>query len=306
MKRPILPALLAGLVLAQTPAVLYGPPQPLADLADSAVRESSGVAASARRPGVYWTHNDSGDAPRIYAFDSRGRALGRWVVTGARAADWEDIAAGPGPAKGTPYLYIGDIGDNSRGRKSVTVYRIVEPDARAARCPAQGCPTQPADALVLEYPDGAHDAEALLVHPRTGDLYIVTKALGDHETTTVFKAPAPLSPAKPVRLAKLAQLDIPERVFVSLVGGITGGGISPDGTRVALCDYLRAYEAIVPAGAEFDAVWKREFRPVPLGLGAQHEGICYRPDGRALIVTSEGRPCRASQLERSAGLQHGQ
>ena len=33
------------------------------------VRESSGLAVSRAYPGVFWTHNDSGDRPRLYALD---------------------------------------------------------------------------------------------------------------------------------------------------------------------------------------------------------------------------------------------
>ncbi len=298
MRRRVFLGLAAGTAWTRDQGPRYGPPEEMAVLADTAVNESSGVAASRRHPGVYWTHNDSGDAPRVFAFDSGGRALGRWLLTGAHNVDWEDIATGPGPRPGTPYLYVGDIGDNSRVRQSITVYRIEEPAVLAGAC-LRECRTPPAEAFRFEYPRGGpFDAETLLVHPRTGGLYIVTKAMGEHETTTVYKAPAPLTAGRTVRLLQVAQLDIPERTFVSLIGGITGGAISPDGARVALCDYFRAYEAVLPAGAPFDAVWKREFHGIPLGLAGQHEGICYSADGRALIITAEGRPCRVVRLNR--------
>src|SRR5688500_5814903 len=38
-------------------------PVQLAALEDRRVRESSGLAASRRSPGLIWTHNDSGDGP---------------------------------------------------------------------------------------------------------------------------------------------------------------------------------------------------------------------------------------------------
>ena len=88
-------------------------------------------AAGSPLPGVilvfFWTHNDSGGGAWLYAFDRSGQSLGRWAVPGARANDWEDIAAGPGPKRGESYLYIGDIGDNNSRRPYVTVYRIPEP-----------------------------------------------------------------------------------------------------------------------------------------------------------------------------------
>jgi hypothetical protein len=57
--------------------------------------ESSGVTPSTRRPGVLWTHNDSGDEPRLYATDSAGDDLGSILVVGARNVDWEDLGGGP-------------------------------------------------------------------------------------------------------------------------------------------------------------------------------------------------------------------
>jgi hypothetical protein len=37
--------------------------------------------------------------------------------------------------------------------------------------------TEPAVRYDLQYEDGPHDAEALLIHPKTGHLFIVTKSL---------------------------------------------------------------------------------------------------------------------------------
>lgn len=106
---------------------VYLPPKKLADLEDQGIYESSGLVASRTSPGSYWTHNDAGNGPLIYAFDSRGRSRGVWLVTGASSDDWEDLSAGPGPKPDTNYLYIGDIGDNSGNRSEIIIYRVAEP-----------------------------------------------------------------------------------------------------------------------------------------------------------------------------------
>ena len=140
----------------------------LATIKNNSVTESSGLVASRTLPGAYWTHNDSGDGPFIYAFNTRGESLAVFRVTGANARDWEDIAAGPGPQRNRSYLYIGDIGDNSAKRSEIVVYRIPEPDLKSAnRNSAKSRPlaTENAEAIRLKYPDGKHDAETLLVHP---------------------------------------------------------------------------------------------------------------------------------------------
>ena len=254
----------------------------LGRLEDAAIDESSGVVASRRAPGVFWTHNDSSGEPSLYAFDRKGASRGTWRVRGAKMTDWEDIAAGPGPKRGVTYLYIGDIGDNTRRRKEIVVYRVPEPDA-SARAP-RGAATQPAEAIRLRYPDGSHDAETLVVHPKSGDLYVVTKALGGD--AGVYKAKAPLAAGKAIALERVARLEAG-----SLLGGFfTGGDIAPDGTRLVLCDYFSAYELALPPGARsFDAIWKQTPRTVRLDRREQGEAICYRLDGKALVTTSEGR-----------------
>lgn len=270
----------------------YGPPAQLGRLQDPAIAESSGMVASRSNPGLYWTHNDSGDGPFIYAFDRQGKSRGVWRVTGAAARDWEDIAAGPGPDRNRSYLYIGDIGDNGGKRTTIDIYRLVEPaivpeDARATKNKPRS--TEAADAIHLRYPDGKHDAETLLVHPLSGDLYVITKEfLGK---AGIYKAAAPLDPARTVTLVNVGSLNIP-----SLLGGfVTGGDISPDGRRVAICDYMQGYEIVMGEAHSFDAIWKLPVKVLALGPRKQGEAIAYRLDGKALLTTSEG--ARAPLIE---------
>ncbi|HEX8186993.1 MAG TPA: hypothetical protein VF586_01500 [Pyrinomonadaceae bacterium] len=275
-----------GAGAASTPLPL-GPAAPgqLATLEDRRVGESSGLVASRRSPGLLWTHNDSGDGPLVYAFDRAGRSRGTFRVEGAQAIDWEDIAAGPGPAQGRSYLYVGDIGDNGRGRGFVVVYRFPEPELPEGEAPGKEArATEPSEAIRLKYPDGAHNAEALAVHPVSGDIYVVTKANGG---AGVYKLAAGFDPKAVNTLAKVGTLRGPD-FFGTLV---TGADISPDGRRVAICDYAQGYELTLPEGSKnFDEVWGQ--KPLALSLGArlQGESVAYRLDGAALLATSEKAP----------------
>jgi len=274
----------------------YGPPRVVGTIKNPSITESSGLVASHSVPGLYWTHNDSGDGPFIYAIGSKGESFGVWRVTDAEAVDWEDISIGPGPDKSQTYLYVGDIGDNNSSRKEIVVYRVPEPepttpDIKSPNSKPQ--PTERADAIRLRYPDGKHDAETLLVNPKTGDIYIITKiAL---ESPSLYEAVAPFSLGKPIMLKSLGQLKIP-----SLFGGIiTGGSVSPDGRRVALCDYFQGYEAVLPKNSNnFDDVWKQRLVSFDFGKRNQGESIAYRLDGRALLGTSEGKGSTLIQVER--------
>ncbi len=273
----------------------YGPPQQIATIKDRSITESSGLVASRSKPGAYWTHNDSGDGPFIYAFDSRGDSLGAFRVTGAEARDWEDISIGPGPQPNRSYLYIGDIGDNDQARSEIVVYRVAEPilnNTKSTR--SRPGVTEPAESIRLRYPDGKHDAEALLVHPLSGHLYIVTKV--PIANPVVYEAAAPLTPGKLMTMRRIGEIRVP-----SLFGGvITGGGISPDGRRVALCDYFQGYELVLPANASnFDDIWKQRMTGFDLGKRKQGEAIAYRLDGKALLATSEGKQAALFQVERN-------
>jgi hypothetical protein len=275
---------------------VYGPPSKLGILEYKEIKESSGIAASRTTPGLYWTHNDSGDGPFLYAFDDRGHSRGVWRVTGASARDWEDIAAGPGPEPGRNYLYIGDIGDNAEARTEIVVYRVPEPvinpaDVAATKSKPQS--TQDLESIRLRYPDGKHDAEALLIHPVTGNLYIVIKI--EFGPSIIYEATAPLGTGETTTMVRVGELNVP-----SLFGGIiTGADISPDGLRIVLCDYVQGYEIVLPdARGEFNRVWQQPLKPIMLGKRKQGEAIAYRLDGKALLTTSEGKHSPLNQVVR--------
>jgi hypothetical protein len=268
----------------------------IARLDDASVDESSGLVASRRNPDLFWTHNDSGDEPLIFAFDRQGQRRGVWRVEGAKARDWEDIAIGPGPERGRPYIYVGDIGDNQNGREAIVVYRILEPavetgDAGSSRTNPRR--TETAAVIRIRYPDGAHDAEALMVHPSTGEIYLAVKAVAP--SAVIYKLSATPSTERVNTLARVGEVRIPSP-FGAM---ITGGDISPDGQRVVLCNYISAYELQLAAASTdgFDAIWKQPVTTISLGLRQQGEAVCYRLDGAAILATSEGRNAPLIEVE---------
>lgn len=274
----------------------YADPREVMRLKSRSVKESSGLVASRANAGVYWTHNDSGDGPFLYAFDGSGNTRGVWRVTNAKARDWEALAAGPGPDRTKTYLYIGDIGDNGGRRTELVVYRIVEPavtPAEAQTDKKKPAATQPAESIRLRYPDGSHDAETLLVHPKNGNLYIVTKEV--FAKPRVFQAESPVIVTGVITLKELGSLS----VSGWFGGTITDGSISPDAKRVVICDYRMGYELVLAsANADFDSIWKQPLVPVSLGSRKQGEAVTYRPDGRAILATSEGTPMPLFEIVR--------
>ena len=139
------------------------------------LREASGLAVSRTQPGVLWAHNDSGDAPMLYALDLKGTLLAKVALLNTVATDWEDIALGPCPgitAGARPCLYIADTGNNSQARDIVTIFVVAEPSI-GGQDPARPLSVEP-QSFRFRYPNLHEDTEAIAVLPN-GDVTIVTK-----------------------------------------------------------------------------------------------------------------------------------
>lgn len=236
------------------------------------VDESSGLAASRTRPGVFFTHDDAGGDPVLYAVDLDGRYLGSHLVRGAALVDWEDLAPGPCPNDGEPCLYIGDIGDNDSDRAHVTIYVTREPDEKNSDA-------RRVDAWNLVYPDGPHDAETLLVHPCTGDVYLVTKT-PDEATGAVYRVPDDRHGE--VLLEHVADIALDDE------RPITGGQWDPDGDRLAIRTRDRVWEWQTDP-SDPDAHWDQPPTEVARVDDEQGEGVAFSIDG-ALVTSDEGHP----------------
>jgi hypothetical protein len=232
------------------------------------IPEGSGLALSRRTPGRLWTHNDSGK-PVLFAMDARGRVTGRLEVTGATVEDWEAIAVGP---CGTgSCLYLGDIGDNNARRQRVTVYRLPEPDAATGTAPV-------ADVFHATYPDGPHDAEALLIGG-DGRLHIVTK--GGKGTVGLYRFPSQLNPGTTARLERVGAPSSSEAQ-----SRITDGSVSPDGQWAVLRtrSSLTFYRASDLLAGQWNAATRVDLTALKEPQG---EGVAMAND-TAVFLTGEG------------------
>lgn len=249
------------------------------------IEESSGLSASECQD-VLWTHNDAGNDAVIFGMTTGGKHLGTWRVDGAENIDWESIATYKDPA-GKCSLIIGDIGDNDEARDQLEIYRIPEPTANADTATSDSenpLLTETAQTMLFSYPDGNNNAETILVHPKTGDIYVVSKE--ESGPAGVFRMKPAFGSGTAVVGEKIADISIPAEPE----GRLTGGSISPDGNRVMLCDLNGGYELVLPDGAaDPDVVWQQPPLPVDLGDRPQGEGVSYGRDGRTLFASSEER-----------------
>ncbi|MBC8142194.1 MAG: hypothetical protein H7Y38_12220, partial [Armatimonadetes bacterium] len=254
----------------------FGTGSLLCTLQSPFISESSGIAASRRNPGVFWTHNDSGDGAYLYAFDRKGKTVGVYLAHSAFAGDWEDIDVAPGADGKGSFIYIADTGDYAKNRADTCVYRIPEPVlSRQTRVGTQSRPLLTetrAERLLFAYPDGFHDTEALLVHPQTGAIYLVTKE--ENGAADVYKFPPLKAVENPLTrhvLQKIGSLTFSEAGLHPFPNRVTGGDIAPDGKRLLVRTYYAAYEWRLPDGeTDFDAIWNTA--PVSVALPTQPQG----------------------------------
>ena len=190
------------------------------------VRETSGLARSSRNPDVFWTHNDSGDGPILYAIGVDGGLAAMVQVEGARARDWEDLAAAPCPGGDGGCLYIADTGDNDAERDEITVYVVPEP--------GPGQATVPSTALRARYPEGPRDAEGIFV--ADGRIHLVTK--GREGPIRLYRFPGGAAAGAVSTLEPVAEIaPRPD----GTADYVTAATASPDGRWIA----IRTYRTLV-------------------------------------------------------------
>lgn len=282
----------------------------IATLADTRIKESSGLARSMRHEGIFWTINDSGGEPCVFAIDLQGRTRAKVRVADAVNFDWEDLSSGLDEKK-QPVLYIGDIGDNFKARPTVQIYRIPEPPISE---PGTSVPETISAASMhwhVTYPGGPRNAEGLLVHPKTGRPHVLTKEESGNSILFAFPEGLDMDATadhgsennhKPVLLEKIAEVRFAgnERTGKRPTDDrlCTGAAFSPDGSRLAASTYSSIYEWSLPKGTPTaEAMTRTPLRLVP-DLLRQLEAICYDADGSTLWITSEHLPAPLVKVSR--------
>jgi len=257
-------------------AAAADPTQFLCVIASPRVTECSGLAASGRDGDVFWTHNDSGDKPRLYAFNRRGEDLGTFEVEGASAVDWEDIASFD--LDGRPFLLCADTGDNERRRKTSALYLVEEPIIPETKTPeVRKVPL--ARRIVFRYEDGPHDCEAVAVDVLDLMIYLMTK---ERQTPSSSVYALPLSGGEEGTVLTA------RKIGETPLWPVTAMDISRDGLRAAVLSGLRIVEFRRAPGEAWAAALSRPPREVAVLYPAQWEALAYERDDKALCVSHEG------------------
>jgi hypothetical protein len=272
----------AGLVLGSAlPASAedVAAPAVQCQITDPRLTELSGLVAVGDR---VLAMNDGGDQLAVYLLDPACQVIDVHTAP-VDPYDPEDMAVA---ADGT--VWLADTGDNTATRATVALLAL-RPDGSTG-------------VYRLTYPDGPHDAEALLLAP-DGTPYVVTKELLG--ASGVYSPASPLVDGGTVALAKVAAVNV---TFSGTAGGplgqagqllVTGGAVAGDGAHLALRTYTDAY--VWPLAGN-DVVGALAAAPVriPLPESPQGEAISFSADNLDLLIASEGLPSDLTRVPLAA------
>ncbi len=269
--------LLSGVPLSPSsqPSASEALPQAQGHYADAAIRESSGLCRSRSVAGRFWSLNDSGNAPVLYAHQADGTSLAPGQrIKGVSNIDWEALAADD-----EGHLWIIDLGNNLNQRKNLQIHEVKEP---LEAFPGELTPRR---SLKLHYPDqqafppekNNFDCEAALI--RKGVLYLFTKHRADKHVT-LYRLRLPKgSPEASLPLEKLQE-------FQNL-GQATGAALHPDGKQVALLSYDAVHLLRIPDEPDQPWILEKSHRWPHWSL-KQSEAIAWISEDELLISNESG------------------
>jgi hypothetical protein len=250
---------------------LFTGPKGMGKLQNKTIDEASGLAFSRIHPGTLYTHNDSGGDPVIYMIDTKGRHVGEVKLLGVENRDWEDIAIGPGSEQDRDYIYVGEIGDNKAQYDQIKIFRIPEPKVLEKKLEMKP------EILILNYPDGAKDAETLMVDPITQDIFILSKR---DSVNILYRAPQTAFTQGEYVLERVMELPFTMSV---------AGDISADGSQIIIKNYLMVFYWEREEGETVPEALRRKAKILPYKPEPQGEAIAFDPQGNAYYTLSEIR-----------------
>lgn len=225
------------------------------------ITETSGIADSKTVANSLWAHEDSGKPPQLYLIGHDGKVTKKIYLKGVVNRDWEDMAAA------NNNLYLADIGDNTKAYSEYKIYVVPEP-------------TPDVDTIknVTEikfcYPDGSHDAEAILVDPQTKDIYIITK---QDNPAHIYKLTYPFS----------AALNTATAAGNLTYSGVVSAALSPDEKEILVKTYTNVYHYKRKANESIEQALQQNFTTLPYSIEPQGEAITFSNANTGFFTLSE-------------------
>lgn len=256
------------------PSASPSPPegQKVCDVNDSRLGQDAvtGMAATAKGFDVI-NDNDSLGTVQVYQISTSCQV--QPLVQDPNTPDTpEDLAVTPDGA-----IWVADIGDAQKQRQHIAIWKFANDQQDGAQL------------YHLSYPDGPHDAAAMLVSasgtvaivtkdPGSGGVYVPTGALSTDQTVPMKKVGVIQLAATGTSGGPLGELG--QKVF-------TGGAVSPDGKHAVLRTYTDAYEWNVTGGDVASSVVKGKPVRTPLPNEPDGEAISFSTDGKSFLTMAD-------------------
>jgi hypothetical protein len=236
----------------------------------SEISESSGLIFFQNE---FWTFNDSGGEPVLFAIDIvTGKILRRISISNASNIDWEEVT------QDDEYIYIGDFGNNYGNRKDLKIYRITKSELLTEKTDL----AIKADIISFRFADQMeyqknlfttrYDCEAMIIW---GDSIVIFSKNWKDETSTVYCIP------------KLPGIYEPSPAFVFQSRGlVTGAALSKSKKELIIVGYEDFTPFIWLIQMEKSIDFRRNVKSRKtfiLMSGVQTEGVCFGPGGYLYI-----------------------
>lgn len=233
---------------------------------DEKVVETSGLIYF---DNFFWTINDSGNANILYRIDPKnGLVVGEISISTSKNIDWEEIT------QDQEYIYVADIGDNSRIRDEKQIYRLKKSDVLKVK--ANG--SVDCEVIRFRYPEIdskkiSYDAEALI--SLNGVLHLFTKDLFESRHFTI--------PAKP---------GVTTATFIESYasnGQVTGAAIGSSTNSLVMVGYFGFGDRLLWEVKDFTKTSIMGVPTQPLSLGTvtetgQVEAVCFGAEGNVFFT----------------------
>lgn len=232
----------------------------ISHLQSDRIRESSGLAISAKFPDMAYTINDSNNKAIVWAIKiSTGDVVGKADYSKFHTEDPESIYVDP-----NGNMWVADLGDNHSDRDNVSILSFPEPGPGSHKITK-------ALHFPVKYAGGPINSEALLVNPVSGRVFIASKNT-EGGAGTIYALPDPLRPGE-----KNVAKDLGVRIPTS----VTDGTFTPDGKLV----YLRTYPSVWIVDPRSWNMLRQMPGPTMLRKG---ESLALERDDKTLLLGSEG------------------
>ncbi len=238
----------------------------------SDLKEVSGVESIPNSTN-FWMVNDSGNHPRVYVVNTKGK-IQKTVYVEGKNRDWEDLTT---DKEGN--LYVGDFGNNANDRKHLRVYKLSANDLKNKK-------NIDPEVIKFSFPnqkkfppkkkDRHFDVESFFHH--NGYLYLFTKSRTkkDYGRTDLYKIPATAGKHKAQYISTFTTCS-------DMNCWITSADISPDGKKVVLLSHENIWQFTDFKDDNFLSGKMTKFN---LDHRSQKESICFK-DNNTVYITDE-------------------